>query len=82
MLERVRIGEEQLREEKKAKEDVKRSEAMMKKENIIMYEGKASFLELAGTINKLLEQLPESTADVICENNYYTSGDIQLDTEL
>ena len=70
MLERVRIGEEQLREEKKAKEDlqkqdVKRSEAMMKKENIIMYEGKASFLEWAGTVNKLLEQLPESTADVI-----------------
>ena len=40
MVERIRIGEEQLREEKKVKEDlqkqdVKRSEAMMKKENII-----------------------------------------------
>ena len=38
---------------------------MMKKENIVTYEGKASFLEWAGTITKLLEQLPESTADVI-----------------
>ena len=47
------------------KQDVKRSEAMMKKENIIMYQGKASFLEWAGTINKLLEQLPDTTADVI-----------------
>ena len=57
MVERVRIGEEQLREEKKVKEDLqkqdaKRSEAMMKKENIIAYQGKASFLEWAGTINK------------------------------
>ena len=70
MLERVRAGEDQIREEKKAKEDlqkqdVKRSEAMMKKENIVTYEGKPSFLEWAGTITKLLEQLPESTADVI-----------------
>ena len=44
---------------------MKRSEAMMKKENIVTYEGKPSFLEWAGTITKLLEQLPESTADVI-----------------
>ena len=70
MVERIRIGEEQLREEKKVKEDlqkqdVKRSEAMMKKENIITYQGKASFLEWAGTIDKLLEQLPDTTADVI-----------------
>ena len=40
MVERIRIGKEQLHEEKKVKEDlqkqdVKRSEAMMKKENII-----------------------------------------------
>ena len=42
MSERVREGEDQIREEKKAKEDlqkqdVKRSEAMMKKENIVTY---------------------------------------------
>merc|ERR1711942_231295 len=70
MSERIREGEEKLKEERKAKEDlqkqdVKRSEAMMKKENMVTYEGKPSFLEWAGTITKLLEQLPESTADVI-----------------
>ena len=59
-----------MKEERKAKadmqkQDVKRSEAMMKKENVATYEGKASFLEWAGAITKLLEQLPESTADVI-----------------
>ena len=67
MVERIRIGEEQLQEEKRVKEDlqkqdVKRSEAMMKKENKIMYQGKASFFEWAGTTNKLLEQLPDTTA--------------------
>ena len=70
MVERIRIGEEQLREEKKVKEDlqkqdVKRKEAMMKKKNIITYQGKASFLEWAGTINKLWEQLPGTTADAL-----------------
>ena len=47
------------------KQDVKRGEAMMKKENVTAYTGKPSFLEWAGSTNKLLEQIPDTVADVI-----------------
>ena len=70
MIERVKIREEEVRETKRIKEelqkqDVKRGEAMMKKQNVVMYTGKPAFIEWAGSITKLLEQLPDTVGDVI-----------------
>ena len=70
MIERIKIREEEVRETKRVKEelqkqDVKRGEAMMKKQNVVMYTGKPAFIEWAGSINKLLEQLPETVGAVI-----------------
>ena len=69
MIERVKNREEEVRETKRIKEelqkqDVKRGEAMMKKQNVVMYTGKPAFIEWAGSITKLLEQLPETVGDV------------------
>ena len=70
MIERVKIREEEVRETKRFKEelqkqDVKRGEAMMKKQNVVTYTDKPAFIEWAGSITKLLEQLPETVGDVI-----------------
>ena len=47
------------------KQDIKRGEAMMEKQNVVLYTEKPAFIEWAGSINKLLEQLPETVGDVI-----------------
>ena len=70
MIERVKIKEEEVRETKRTKEelqkqDVKRGEAMMKKQNVVTYTGKQAFIEWTRSITKLLEQLPETVGDVI-----------------
>ena len=48
MIERVKIREEEMKESKRIKEelqkhDVKRGEAMMKKQNVVLYTGKPAF---------------------------------------
>ena len=49
MIERVKIREEEVRETKRIKEELqkqnmKRGEAMMKKQNVVMYTGKPAFI--------------------------------------
>ena len=49
-----------MKESKRIKEelqeqDVKRGEAMMKKQNVVLFTGKPAFIEWGGSITKLLE---------------------------
>ena len=64
------------------KQDVKRGETMVKKENVTTYNGMPSFLERAGSTYKLLEQIPDTVAALIVCSFIKTPRNLQTDSKL